>query len=81
VDYSVEIRIFDRRGGKAFEWRAGQGNLILGFLVTTEFVEQKIGIDLRDYLALLSGGRQPASSSSYGAAPSLEEDRAAICEH
>lgn len=78
VGYSTEIRIFDRKGAKIFEWRAGQGNLILGILVLIEFVEKKIGIDVRDYLDLLSD-RQSARRCVGNLICTPEEDVA--CEH
>lgn len=81
VGYKIEIKIFDQRGAKAFEWRAGQGNLILGILVLIEFVEKKIGIDMRDYLDLLDK-RQPLQRRCIDlAACTGDEDLNAACEH
>lgn len=63
VGYSIEIRIFDRRGAKAFEWRPGQGNLILGIMVMTEFVEKKIGINIREYQDMVFGPQSGSQNS------------------
>lgn len=80
VGYSMECKIFDRHGAKVFEWRPGQGNLILGFLVLTEYVEKKIGIDIRkDYLDLLSD--HPRVKRCFGFPVSTQEEKDIACEH
>lgn len=47
VPFKVEIKIMDNNGKRVFHWREGRGNLIMGLKTTNEFVEEKLGIDIK----------------------------------
>ena len=47
VPFKVEIKIMDNNGKRVFHWREGRGNLVMGLKKTNEFVEEKLGIDIK----------------------------------
>lgn len=48
--FRVEIKIKDAKGRKIYHWKEGNNNLIMGMKKTDEFVEEKLGIAVRDII-------------------------------
>lgn len=43
--FCIEVRISDEKGKKIFHWKPARNNLIMGMEKTTEYIEDKLGID------------------------------------
>ena len=48
--FRIEIKIKDAKGRKIYHWKEGNNNLILGMKKTDEFVEEKLGIAVREVI-------------------------------
>jgi hypothetical protein len=54
-DYLMYILITDRKNNLVWEWRRGQGNIILGLKVLQEVIEYKLGITIPTTMFSLNG--------------------------
>lgn len=43
--FCIEVRISDEKGKKIFHWKPARSNLILGMEKTTEYIQNKLGVD------------------------------------
>jgi len=58
VPYSIEVRIRDEKGKRIYHWRDGSNNLALGMKQTTDFITEKLNVDLKELEAKIKTDKE-----------------------